>query len=397
MAAREIPQADPRASYMAQKKPIDRAVKRVLAGGRYILDGEVAGFEREFAAYVGAGFGVGVASGTDALVLALRALDLRPGDFVAAPSHTAIATVAAIELAGLKPLLLDIEPGTFTLDPRALERALAHPPGRIAAVIPVHLYGQAADLPAILELTQKRGIRVIEDCAQSHGAKLEARRLGSFGDLACFSFYPTKNLGALGDGGLVATSDKRHAARLRELREYGWTLRRLSNLPGMNSRLDELQAAILRVKLRRLDANNARRQRIAMRYEQGLGKTGLVLPARRERATHVFHQYVVRSPRRDDLRAGLAHEGIGTGVHYPVPVHLQPAYQGRIALGAGGLAETEKAAREVLSLPMFPELSVRDAARVVAAVKAVVQTHSPLVSAGTGPSRRSRTRSTRPA
>ena len=364
-----IPQTDPRASYLAQRPAIDRAVGRVLAGGHYILGSEVAAFEREFASYLGAGFGIGVASGTDALVLALKALDLRPGDFVATVSHTAVATVAAIELAGLKPLLLDIHPSYLTLDPAALARALDNPPGRIAAVIPVHLYGQAADLPAIFELTQKRGIRVIEDCAQSHGARLGGKRLGTFGDLACFSFYPTKNLGAFGDGGLVATSDATWAERLRELREYGWKLRYVSAMPGMNARLDELQAAVLRVKLRRLDANNRRRQKIASLYDKGLRGIGLGLPQRLKGATHVFHQYVVRTPRRDDLRAALARAGIATGIHYPVPVHLQPAYRGRVAIGPGGLPETERAAREVLSLPIFPELKVRDAARVIAALK----------------------------
>lgn len=366
---RPIPQNAPLASYRAARARIDRAVARVLASGRYILGPEVAAFEREFAAYIGCRHAVGVASGTDALTLALRALDLPPGATVATVAHTAVATVAAIELAGLTPLLLDVDPATYTLAPAALERALAG--GRpIAAAIVVHLYGQAADLGALLPLARRAGAKLIEDCAQSHGATLDGKRLGSFGDVACFSFYPTKNLGAFGDAGAVLTDDGNLATRLRERREYGWRDRYVSAVPGMNTRLDPLQAAVLRVKLEALDRANARRGAIAARYDRGLARTGLGLPQRRPEATHVFHQYVVRVPERDRLRAALERAGIGTAVHYPVPVHLQPAYRGRLALDPGGLGESERAAREVLSLPMFPELAVADVARVIAAVKA---------------------------
>jgi len=370
-----IPQADPRASYLAERAAIDAAMARVLASGRYILGPETQAFEQEFAAYIGARHCVGVASGTEALVLALAALQLAPDDYVATVSHTAVATVAAIELAGAKPLLVDIDPATCTLDAAELARALAAAPktgpGRIAAVIPVHLYGLAADLDRILELARRHGLRVIEDCAQSHGALLDGRRLGGFGDIAAFSFYPTKNLGALGDGGAVVSKDDALAARVKELREYGWRERYVSHLPGMNSRLDELQAAILRPKLRRLDADNARRQEIAGAYDEGLRGLGLGLPARRRGATHVFHQYVLRSAKRDQLRAALTTRGIGTNIHYPVPVHLQPAYRGRIAVGPSGLAHSERAAKEVLSLPMFPQLTDEQAERVVAALRAL--------------------------
>ena len=371
MSERPIPQADPRAGYLAQKEALDAAATRVLAGGRYVLGPETQAFEREFAAYIGCRFGVGVASGTEALVVALKALQLEPTDYVATVSHTAVATVAAIELAGLHPLLLDIDPATCTLDAREFARVLANPPGRVAAVIPVHLYGLAADLDAILDLARRHQVRVIEDCAQSHGALLSGKRLGSFGDIAAFSFYPTKNLGAFGDGGGVLTSDASLAARLVELREYGWRERYVSHLAGMNSRLDEMQAALLRPKLRRLDADNARRQAIAGAYDEGLRGLGLGLPARRARATHVFHQYVVRTPRRDALQEALKARGIGTNIHYPVPVHLQPAYRGRIAVGPSGLAESERAAKEVLSLPMFPQLDDEQVARVVAAMRAI--------------------------
>lgn len=363
-----IPQTAPLAAYGATRARIDRAIARVLKSGRYILGPEVETFEREFAAYIGCRHAVGVGSGTDALVIALRALGLPPGTQVAAVSHTAVATVAAIELAGLTPLLLDIDPATYTLAPVALERAFGGG-RRIGAVIVVHLYGQAADLDALAPLIRRHGATLIEDCAQSHGATLGGKRLGSMGDIACFSFYPTKNLGAVGDGGAVLANDDGLAVRLRELREYGWRERYISAVPGMNTRLDPIQAAVLRVKLPGLDRANARRAAIAARYDRGLAKTGLGLPTRRPGATHVFHQYVVRTPQRDALRAALDRAGIGTTVHYPVPVHLQPAYRGRVALDPGGLGESERTAREVLSLPMFAELGAADVARVIAAVK----------------------------
>jgi dTDP-4-amino-4,6-dideoxygalactose transaminase len=341
----------------------------VLAGGWYILGEEVAAFEREFAAYIGVRHGIGVANGTDALVLALRAIGVGRDDYVVTVSHTAVATVTSIELAGAKPLLIDIDPVRFTLDVDELARVLASPPGRIAAIIPVHLYGQPADLDAILPLARRHGVPVIEDGAQCHGARLGGRRVGSIGDIAAFSLYPTKNLGALGDGGIVVTDDDGLAERLRALREYGWRARYVSDLPGMNSRLDELQAAILRVKLVALDADNERRASVADRYDEALAGLPLTLPARAPGASHVFHQYVLRSPRRDALRAALGARGIGTNVHYPVPVHRQPAYEGRVVLGPSGLAESERAAREVLSLPMFPQLADEQVARVIAAVR----------------------------
>jgi dTDP-4-amino-4,6-dideoxygalactose transaminase len=372
MSEPPVPQADPRAGYRAHKDEIDAAIARMLDTGRYILGPEVAAFEQEFAGSIGARHAIGVASGTEALVLALQALDLGADDYVATVSHTAVATVAAIELAGATPLLIDIDPATYTMDPARLAAALGAPPGRIAAIIPVHLYGLAADMTAICDLAQRHGCRVIEDCAQSHGAWLEGRRLGSIGDLAAFSFYPTKNLGAIGDGGAILTNDASLAARVRELREYGWRQRYVSDRVGMNSRLDELQAAILRVKLRHLDADNARRQAIAGAYDDGLRWCdGLGLPARRGGATHVFHQYVLRCPARDAVQAALRARGIGTNIHYPVPVHLQPAYKGRIAIGPGGLAESERAAREVLSLPLFPELAADQVARVIAALRSI--------------------------
>ena len=373
MKSGPIPQTDPRASYLAHRHEIDAAIGRVLAGGHYILGAEVEDFEREFAAYIGAEHAVGVASGTDAIVLALRAVGVEAGDYVVTVSHTAVATVAAVELAGAKPLLIDIDPVTYTMDPAELARVLERPPGRIGAILPVHLYGQAADLVSILALAGRFGIPVIEDCAQSHGATLGGRRLGGFGAAAAFSFYPTKNLGGFGDGGAVVTREGAIAERLRSLRQYGWRERYVSDIPGMNSRLDELQAAILRVKLPALDHDNERRRRIADAYDRGLADSGLVLPVRRPGAGHVFHQYVVRTKRREDLRRHLAAEAIGTGIHYPVPVHLQPAYLGRVASGPAGLAQSTLAAAEVLSLPLYPGLGPTAQDRVIAAVKSNIR------------------------
>jgi dTDP-4-amino-4,6-dideoxygalactose transaminase len=260
------------------------------------------------------------------------------------------------------------------MDPAALEQALATPGGdKIAAIIPVHLYGQAADLTALGTLARRHGAKLIEDCAQAHGATFAGKPVGSIGDVACFSFYPTKNLGALGDGGALTTSDDALAAEIRAIREYGWRERRyVSEQTGVNSRLDELQAAILRVKLAHLAADNARRAAIASRYDAGFAGLDLAVPFRAAGRSHVFHQYVVRTKRRDALRDALQAAGIGTNIHYPVPVHLQPAYQDRVALGPSGLRETERAAGEILSLPMFPQLSEAQVEATIAAVRAAL-------------------------
>jgi dTDP-4-amino-4,6-dideoxygalactose transaminase len=353
-----IPQTNPRASYIAQQPAIDRAISGVLEGGSYILGREVGSFERAFADFVGVSHAVGCASGTDAIELALRACYIGAGDLVFTVSHTSVATVAAIERVGAMAVLIDVEPGTYTMSPHELSRALQKPyAGRPAAVLPVHLYGQPAELSALCDLARANGLYLIEDCAQSHGAVYRGRPTGSFGDIGCFSFYPTKNLGAFGDGGMAVTKDPALATTLREIREYGWRERYVSAYVGINSRLDSIQAAILGVKLGSLVADNARRSRIAHRYDLGLSKLPLMLPKRRAEATHVFHQYVIRLTERDRLRDWLHAAGIGTGIHYPVPVHLQPAYRGRLAAGPSGLGVTERAAREILSLPMYPQLS----------------------------------------
>jgi len=369
-----VPQANPGAGYRALKADIDAAVARVLESGWYILGEEGRAFEAEFAAWLGAKAAVACGNGTDALALALRSLGVGPAATVVTVSHTAVATVAAIEMVGATPLLIDIEPDHYTMDPAELAAVLDHPPAGlppIRAVIPVHLYGQPAALQPIVAACARHGVPVIEDCAQAHGATLAGRKLGTFTEVATFSFYPTKNLGALGDGGMLATQDPERAARIAALRQYGWRTHYISDEIGVNSRLDEIQAAILRVKLRHLDAQNARRQAIAAAYDQALAGASLAPPARRAGAGHVFHLYVLRTPERTAVQAPLRAAGIGTGIHYPSPVHLQPAYRGRVALGPSGCHVTESTAQQVLSLPMFPEMTDAQVARVCEALRQV--------------------------
>lgn len=366
-----IPQANPKASYLAHREAIDAGIRRVLESGWFLVGQELAAFEKEFAEYVGCAHGVGVASGTDAIELALRGVGVGTGDIVFTVSHTAVATVAGIERAGATPVLVDIDAESYTMDPASLDQAIqalgarsSAVAGTPRAVLPVHLYGHPADLGAIAEIAQRHQLVLIEDCAQAHGAMLDGRRLGAFGLASAFSFYPTKNLGAIGDGGLVVTSSEAVAERLRMLREYGWRERYVSDIPGVNSRLDEIQAAILRAKLPHLDADNARRRAIAALYDRSLTAGHLTKPVTRRDRTHVFHQYVVRSASRDELRDYLKAHGVGTLVHYPVPVHLQPAYRDRLPRVVP-LQATERAAREVVSLPMFPELPPHDVATVI--------------------------------
>ncbi len=366
-----IPPANPGAGYRALRAEIDAAVARVLGSGWFILGQEVAAFEQEFAAWLGGGHAIGCGNGTDALALALRGLEIGPGSAVATVSHTAVATVAAIEMAGAVPVLLDIDPLHYTLDPAELAAVLDHPPAGlppIRAVIPVHLYGGAADLRAIAAMCAGHGVAMIEDASQAHGAALHGKRLGTWGAAAAFSLYPTKNLGALGDAGVVTTNDAGLASRVAALRQYGWRRQPASEEVGVNSRLDEVQAAILRVKLAHLDRANARRQAIAAEYDRALAATGVRPPARRAGATHVFHQYVVRMPDRSATQARLREAGIGTAVHYTLPVHRQPAYHGRTALGPARCRESEAAAAAVLSVPVYPELTDAEVETVTAAL-----------------------------
>lgn len=352
--------ADPKAGYAAYAAEIDAAIARVLASGHYILGPEVAAFEREFAAYHGGGEVVTAANGTDALELALRAVGVQAGDRVATVANTVSATASAIQQIGAQPVFVEIDAATMVMSAPALGAALTAARGGIKAVVPVHLYGHPAAMPTIVGLAREHGAKVVEDCAQSHGAEVGGRKAGTWGEAAAYSFYPTKNLGALGDGGAVFTRDGKVAERVRLLRQYGWRTRYLSEIPGRNSRLDELQAAVLRVKLTQLDAGNAQRRLLAARYLMALAKCGLVLPAVAPGVNPVWHQFVVRTPRREALLAHLADCEIRAGVLYPVPLHRQPAY----ADPRLNLPLTEQACAEVLCLPVHPGLCLADVDRV---------------------------------
>jgi dTDP-4-amino-4,6-dideoxygalactose transaminase len=357
-----IPFGDLKAHYEAYRGAIDAAVERVLASGWYVLGKEVEAFEREFAAYVGTRHCIGVGNGTDAIEIALRALGVGPGDEVITVSHTAAFTALGITGAGARPTFVDIDEASYTLDPKALARAITH---RTKAIVPVHLYGSPADLNAIRAVSA--GIPVVEDVAQAHGARLGGRILGSIGALGCFSFYPSKNLGALGDGGAITTNDDTLAEHARMLRNGGQRDRYQHVLAGVNSRLDELQAAILRAKLPHLDSMNERRRVIANRYRAGLsGVADLLLPEPDgPNAQSVHHLFVIRTTRRDALRGHLDLAQIGTQIHYPIPAHFQPAFAGERA----SLPVTERVIGEILSLPIYPELSDRSVDEIVLAIR----------------------------
>ena len=331
---------------------IHAAIDRVLRSGWYILGPELESFEAQFASYLGVRHAVGVASGTDAIELALRAAGVRPGDEVITVSHTAVATVCAVERAGGRPVLVDIDPATYTIDPRQVEGAITP---RTAAILPVHLYGGPADMTALAAIARRHKLLLVEDCAQAHGAMHRGRKVGTIGDVAAFSFYPTKNLGAYGDAGAVVTDDDELADRLRRLRNYGQTERHHHVEPGINSRLDEMQAAILSAKLAHLDEHNDVRRQLAAAYTEAT--TGVVAPVVDDADRHVYHLYVVRHPRRDALREWLEGRGVGTAIHYPKAVHQQPAYRHL----AAHLPATEKAVQEIVSLPMYVGLTVNDA------------------------------------
>ena len=360
METKFIPVADPSRQYFEHVQAFQTTALRVLEGGRYILGQEVRTFEEAFARFIGVGHCVAVNSGTDALVIALKALGLGEGDEVITVSHTAVATVAAIELAGAVPVLVDVQPDTRCLNPTLLASVLSE---KTNAILPVHLYGQPADMQAITAFADEHHLLVIEDCAQAHGAAIDGKMVGSFGDLACFSFYPTKNLGAFGDGGAVVTNRADLAERLRLLREYGWRERYISEIPGMNSRLDELQAAFLNLKLGFLPEENQKRQQIANLYLARLAGSGFITPRMVAGTDHAMHLFVIEAENRDALQEYLHRNGVGSAIHYPQPIHLQPAYLGRLK-GAEALPVTEHLAARVLSLPMFPQLAFEDVERV---------------------------------
>jgi dTDP-4-amino-4,6-dideoxygalactose transaminase len=361
-----IPWASPVSQYRAHKGAIEAAITRVLDSGAYVLGSEVENFERAFADYCGVAHAIGVGSGTDALILALRGLGIGQGDEVVTVSHTALATVAAILATGATPVLVDVDAASCTIDPARIEEAVSP---RTKAVVAVHLYGRVADLDAIEAIARRRSLRLLEDCAQAAGARYRDRRVGSIGDVACFSFYPTKNLGAIGDGGMVTTGDAGVAARVRRLRQYGWNEARETEDVGVNSRLDPLQAAILGAKLPHLDADNARRAAIAQRYARRLADLPLTLPAEANSAGHVYHLYVLGCDDRDALATQLAKQGVGSAVHYPVPAHRHKGYAQRVRIPKTGLPVTDRLVGRILSLPIYPELTDAEVERVIAAVR----------------------------
>ncbi len=351
---------------------LDAAIAGAIGSGRLILDREVGEFERRFAAYCGTDHGIGVNSGTDAIQVALMAAGIGNGDEVITVPNTSVATVSAICSAGATPVFADILPGSMLIDP---ERIAARLTPKTKAIVPVHLFGRAAEMDQVMEIARGRGLTVIEDCAQAHGAEYRGRKVGSIGHAGCFSFYPTKNLGAYGDAGMVVTSDAGIAGAARAIRTYGWSRRDFSERRGINSRLDEIQAAVLTVKLPFLEEWNRRRRELAARYTGRLGGLPLELPHTPADASHVFHLYVVRTPRRDGLMAHLGAKGISTLVHYPRPIHLQPAF-GYLGVGAGSCPVAEKAQGEILSLPLFPELTPGEVDTVCAEIRSFFGTPS---------------------
>jgi dTDP-4-amino-4,6-dideoxygalactose transaminase len=360
-----IPLVDLRAQYLDIKSDIDAAIARVFESGQFVLGDEVAGFEREFAAYSGASEGIAVNTGTSALHLALIAAGVRAGDEVITVPFTFVATVAAIGYIGAKAVFVDIDPATFTIDPAQIEQAIT---SRTKAIVPVHLYGQPADMDPIVAIARRHGLVVIEDACQAHGAAYKGRPVGSLGDAAAFSFYPGKNLGAYGEGGMVVSSSESFAREVRMLRDWGAEKKYHHVLKGFNYRMEGLQGAMLRVKLRHLERWTEMRRAHARDYRHLLVDAGVGIPAEADFARHVFHVYAVRTSDRPSLQRTLQANGVATGIHYPIPVHLQPAYSD-LGYKAGQFPESERAANEVLSLPMYPELSRTKLEMVAAAIR----------------------------
>jgi dTDP-4-amino-4,6-dideoxygalactose transaminase len=359
-----IPVLDLGLQYQSIRDEMNAAVQGVLDSGRFVLGPNVKALERELAEFCGCTHGVGVASGTDALRLAVDVLGIGPGDEVITTPFTFVASASTISRAGASPVFVDIDPQTFNLDPALVERAITE---RTKAILAVHLFGQLADMGALMELAVRYNLPLIEDAAQAIGATYMGQPACSFGAIGCLSFYPTKNLGAYGDGGMAVTSDGELAARLDILRRQGGRVKYYHERLGYNSRLDELQAAILRVKLRHLPLWTAQRRRAAARYNELLAGLAIVTPYEAPGMSHVYHQYTIRAPRRDDLRAFLKDRGIGTMIYYPLPLHLQDIYA-HLALGQGTFPHAERAAKEVLSLPMYPELTDEQIGEVAEAI-----------------------------
>jgi len=365
MSEASVPFLDLKRQIRDLQPEANEAIERVCASGRLILGPAVETFERDFAEYCGVGHGVGVANGTDAIWLALEALGIGPGDEVVTVSHTCVPPVAAILRTGATPVLVDVDPDTQTMDPGQADMAITE---RTRCILPVHLYGQCADVTALGDLARSRDLHLVEDCAQAHGAEHRGGRAGSFGTAGCFSFYPTKNLGAFGDGGMIVTEDEGLADEFRRIRFYGYASDQTAVRSGYNSRLDEVQAAVLQVGLGRLPEWNSVRREWARRYGEALGDSPLKAPSEASHNRHVYHLFVVRSLERERVRGELDEAGIATALHYPVPVHRQVGYAERCRVGPGGLDVTERLSSQIFSLPLYPYLAEEEFERVVRAL-----------------------------
>jgi dTDP-4-amino-4,6-dideoxygalactose transaminase len=357
-----IPLVDLKAQFDPLKDQIFIQWENILSSMRLFLGPNVQAFEKEFAAYCGTQYAIGVSDGTSAIQLALRALDIGPGDEVITVSHTFIATAEAILLTGASPVFVDIDPNAYTIDAQLVEAAISP---RTRAILPVHLYGQCADMDTLMDIANRHHLAVIEDACQAHGATYKGRRTGSLGTIGCFSFYFSKNLGAYGEGGMLTTNDPYLASQVKKMRDHGSEVRYHHEILGWNSRLDEMQAAVLRVKLPHLDHWNERRRQLAGIYNKELGEMGITVPIEAPYNHHVYHLYVVRVPQRDNLRSSLSEEGIGTGIHYPIPIHLQKPFE---QFSHNHLPVTESVVKEIVSLPMYPELKNEQVMRVCEAV-----------------------------
>jgi dTDP-4-amino-4,6-dideoxygalactose transaminase len=364
MVKRKIPFFDFKRERTEIQQEISEAIERVFESGRFVLGDEGAAFETEFSSYIGAKYGIGVNSGSDALFLALKALGIDENSEVITVSHTFVSTVDGIVRCGAKPVFVDVEPDTYCINAAKIEEKITE---RTKAILPVHLYGHPADLDQILKIAKQYGLSVVEDACQAHGTEYKGKKVGSFGDAGCFSFYPVKNLGAYGDGGMVTTNDSSLAQRVKLLRNYGQSRKYYYAVVGINSRLDELQAAMLRVKLLRLDEWNEKRRRLAELYKEILGQADVVLPREKPYAKHVYHLFVMRLVGRDNCQRLLQKSGIQTQIHYPIPVHKQSAYMA--FEGTKNLAVTETICNEILSLPLYPSLTEEEVAYIGGATK----------------------------
>ncbi len=361
-----IPFSDPSASYHAHKSEMDQAIKRVLDSGWYVLSSEVDAFEKEFASFHGKDLhALGVGNGTDAIALCLRGLDLGIGDEVITTSHTAVATVAGIEQAGCTPVFADIDPHTRCIAPESIDERVTT---KTRAIMPVHIYGQPAEMHRILDIANVHNLAVIEDCSQAHGAEINGQKVGTFADISAYSCYPTKNLGGTGDGGVILCRSEEFAEKIKSLRQYGWNEARESVSPGFNSRLDELQAAILRVKLQHLADDNAKRRAIALRYNEAFKDLPITLPTLCETELHAMHLYVIECDQRNELMEYLRSDQIGASLHYPKAVHQHSAYKNRIR-GWDNLPVTDQFYQRNLTLPMYPELSNDSVENIISTVQ----------------------------